>query len=206
MPRSSKAGSKPTRLGVLVTDLLMKSFNDILDVEYTKDFEERLDKIESGEAEYRETIESFYSKFSADLTQAVASMPNIKAEGLPSDEVCDKCDSKMVIKVGRFGLFLACSRYPECKNTRELERADTGPDDAAETCENCGKPMAVKRGRFGQFLACTGYPECKTTRKLISTQQGLEAAQPDQMLDEKCPRCESNLVIKHGPLRRVHGV
>ena len=189
---------KPTRLGVLVADLLTKSFNDILDVEYTKDFEERLDKIESGEAEYRETIETFYTKFSADLTQAVESMPNIKTEGLPSDEVCDKCNSKMIIKVGRFGLFLACSRYPECKNTRELESADTSQDNAAETCENCGKPMAVKRGRFGQFLACTGYPDCKTTRKLISTQQGLEAAKPDLMLDEKCPRCESNLVIKHG--------
>ena len=189
---------KPTRLGTLVTDLLTKSFDDILDVEYTKDFEERLDKIESGEADYRETIESFYTKFSADLTQAIESMPNIKAEGLPSDEVCDKCDSKMVIKVGRFGLFLACSRYPECKNTRELESADNSQDDAAETCENCGKPMAVKRGRFGQFLACSGYPDCKTTRKLISTKQGLEAAKPDQMLDEKCPRCESNLVIKHG--------
>jgi len=67
-----------------------------------------------------------------------------------------------------------------------------------ETCENCGKPMVVKRGRFGQFLACTGYPECKTTRKIISTQGGMKAAKPDQILDEKCPKCESNLVIKQG--------
>ena len=189
---------KPTRLGSLVTDLLTKSFDDILDVEYTKDLEDRLDKIEGGEADYRETIESFYVKFSADLSQAAESMPNIKADGLPSDEVCDKCNSKMVIKVGRFGMFLACSSYPDCQNTRELESAETGQDEAAETCENCGKSMVVKRGRFGQFLACSGYPDCKTTRKLISTKQGLAAAKPDQVLDEKCPRCESNLVIKHG--------
>ena len=189
---------KPTRLGTLVTDLLTKSFDDILDVEYTKDLEDRLDKIEGGEADYRGTIESFYGKFSTDLAQAAESMPNIKADGLPSDEVCDKCGAKMVVKVGRFGLFLACSSYPDCQNTRELENADAGPDEDAEACENCGKPMVVKRGRFGQFLACSGYPDCKTTRKLISTKQGLAAAKPDQMLDEKCPRCESNLVIKQG--------
>ncbi|HAK55253.1 MAG: type I DNA topoisomerase [Vicinamibacterales bacterium] len=189
---------KPTRLGSLVTDLLAKSFDDILAVEYTRDLEESLDKIEGGDADYRSTIENFYGKFSVDLTQAAKSMPNIKAEGLPSEEVCDKCKSPMVVKVGRFGMFLACSSYPDCQNTRELETADTGPDEEAEACENCGKPMVVKRGRFGQFLACSGYPDCKTTRKLIATKEGLAAAKPDQMLDEKCPRCESNLVIKHG--------
>ena len=65
-------------------------------------------------------------------------------------------------------------------------------------CENCGKPMAVKRGRFGPFLACTGYPECKTTRKIIISKGGVSAAKPDQMLDEKCPQCGSNLVVKQG--------
>ena len=189
---------KPTKLGLLVTDLLTKSFDDILDVEYTKDMEDLLDKIEEGEADYRGTIASFYQKFSADLAQAAEAMPNIKGEGLPSDEVCDKCGSPMVIKVGRFGLFLACSTYPDCQNTRELDTTEPGHDEGDETCENCGKPMVVKRGRFGQFLACSGYPDCKTTRKLIATKQGLAAAKPDQILDEQCPKCGSNLVIKHG--------
>ena len=109
---------------------------------------------------------------------------------------CDKCGKPMVIKAGKFGLFLACSGYPECENTRELETPEAGADGEGieEACENCGKPMAMKRGRFGQFLACTGYPECKTTRKIITTKQGMTAAKPDQMLDEKCPKCESNLV------------
>ena len=113
---------------------------------------------------------------------------------------CDKCGKPMVIKAGKFGLFLACSGYPECENTRELEtpEADAEGGEIEETCENCGKPMAMKRGRFGQFLACTGYPECKTTRKIIATKAGLAAAKPDQILDEKCPKCESNLVIKQG--------
>ena len=189
---------KPTRLGRLVTELLLKSFNDILDVEYTKALEESLDKIEDGEADYQGTIASFYKKFKKDLEQAEKAMPNIKVEGLPSDETCDKCKAPMIIKVGRFGMFLACSAYPDCENTRELETTEPSQDEEAENCENCGKPMVVKRGRFGQFLACSGYPDCKTTRKIIATKQGLSAAKPDQLLEEKCPKCESQLVIKQG--------
>ena len=104
----------------------------------------------------------------------------------------------MVIKVGKFGMFLACSAYPECTNTRELEQAETTGEQEEEACENCGRPMVVKRGRFGQFLACSGYPDCKTTRKVIATAQGLSAAKPDQLLDERCPKCDANLVIKQG--------
>ena len=189
---------KPTRLGRLVTELLLKSFNDILDVEYTKALEESLDKIEDGDADYQGTIASFYKKFEKDLERAKKAMPNIKVKGLPSDETCDKCKAPMIIKVGRFGMFLACSAYPDCENTRELETTEPSQDEEAENCENCGKPMVVKRGRFGQFLACSGYPDCKTTRKIIETKQGLSAAKPDQLLEEKCPKCESQLVIKQG--------
>ena len=189
---------KPTHLGRLVTELLLKSFNDILDVEYTKALEESLDKIEGGDADYQGTIASFYKKFEKDLEQAKKAMPNIKVKGLPSDETCDKCKAPMIIKVGRFGMFLACSAYPDCENTRELETTEPSQDEEAENCENCGKPMVVKRGRFGQFLACSGYPDCKTTRKIIETKQGLSAAKPDQLLEEKCPKCESQLVIKQG--------
>ena len=189
---------KPTLLGRLVSDLLVKSFDDIIQVGYTREMEENLDKIEEGEADYAGTLSSFYEKFRKDLDKASKKMPNIKAKGLPSDEICDKCGSKMIIKVGKFGMFLACSAYPECQNTRELEKTETTSDDQDETCENCGRPMVVKRGRFGQFLACSGYPDCKTTRKLISTAQGLSAAKPDRPLDEPCPKCGSNLVVKHG--------
>ena len=128
-------------------------------------------------------------------------MINLKEGVEPDPKVaCDKCGSPMVIKAGKFGLFLACSAYPECENTRELETPEANAEggEIEENCENCGKPMALKRGRFGQFLACTGYPECKTTRKIIATKQGLAAAKPDQILDEKCPKCESNLVLKQG--------
>ena len=192
---------KPTMLGMmLVEKLLSPAFDDILDVEYTRNLEEDLDKIEEGQEDYESTLSSFYKKFAKDLKRAAKEMVNLKEGVEPAPAIaCDKCGKPMVIKAGKFGLFLACSGYPDCENTRELETPEPGAEgEIDETCENCGKPMAVKRGRFGQFLACTGYPECKTTRKLISTKQGLTAAKPDQLLDEKCPKCDSFLVLKHG--------
>ena len=193
---------KPTFLGsMLVEKLLSPAFDDILDVNYTRELEEDLDKVESGASTYEKTLTSFYKKFQKDLKRAEKEMVNLKEGVEPTPAVaCDKCGKAMVIKAGKFGLFLACSGYPECENTRELETPETGADGdpIEEACENCGKPMAMKRGRFGQFLACTGYPECKTTRKIIATKQGIAAAKPDQILDEKCPKCDSNLVIKQG--------
>jgi DNA topoisomerase-1 len=192
---------RPSALGRIIEELLTKSFDDIIDVEYTRNLEEDLDKIEQGKTDYVNTLEGFYRKFKKDLARAGKDMLDLK-KGIEIGENCDKCGAPMLKKVGKFGPFIACSAYPECTNTRELEtsepESDTG-DDEIEPCENCGKPMVVKRGRFGQFLACSGYPECKTTRKLITTRQGgLKAAKPDQILDEKCPRCGSNLVIKQG--------
>jgi DNA topoisomerase I len=192
---------KPTMLGrMLVEKLLSPVFDDILDVNYTRELEEDLDKIEQGASDYESTLSSFYKKFQKDLKRAAKEMLNLKEGYEPDPAVgCDKCGKPMVIKAGKFGLFLACSGYPDCENTRELEAPESGAEgEIEETCENCGKPMVVKRGRFGQFLACTGYPECKTTRKIIATKQGMTAAKPDQILDEKCPKCESNLVLKQG--------
>jgi DNA topoisomerase-1 len=192
---------KPSALGMMITDLLTKSFDDIIDVDYTRSLEDDLDKIEQGKGNYAKMLAEFYKKFKKDLTRAGKEMIDLK-KGIEIGEKCDKCGSEMLKRVGKFGPFIACSGYPDCTNTREVEvqepESENG-DEEIEPCENCGKPMAVKRGRFGQFLACTGYPECKTTRKLIATKQGgLKAAKPDQILDELCPRCNANLVIKQG--------
>ncbi len=193
---------RPTILGRrLVDKLLHPVFDDILDVEYTARMEDQLDQIEKGKADYADTLATFYKTFQKDLKRAAKEMPNFK-EGQPTvpPTPCDKCgQGEMVEKAGKFGIFLACNRYPECDNTRELEPADApGTEELEETCENCGRPMVLKRGRFGMFLACTGYPECKTTRKIIATKQGVSAAKPDQVLEEKCPNCGKNLVIKQG--------
>ena len=192
---------KPTALGRVISDLLTKSFVDIIDVEYTRSLEDDLDKIEQGKADYASTLAGFYKKVKKDLARAGKEMIDLK-KGVKIGEACDKCGEPMLKRVGKFGLFIACSGYPDCTNTREVEvqepESESGEEEI-EPCENCGKPMAVKRGRFGQFLACTGYPECKTTRKLIATKQGgLRAAKQDQILDEPCPKCSANVVIKQG--------
>jgi DNA topoisomerase-1 len=201
-----KAGDRlrPTELGMIVNDLLVDSFDDIFNAEYTASLEEQLDEIEEGRAEWRDTLRNFYGKFAVDLEHARKHMKDVKRQEILTDEECEKCGSKMAIKFGRFGRFLACTNYPECKSTRDLAKPATtdAPEAEAaenpfegETCENCGKPMQLKRGRFGQFLACTGYPECKTTRKIMKP--GV-AAQPDRPLEEPCPQCGKNLVVKHG--------
>ena len=199
---------KPTALGLIITDLLIKSFDDILDVEYTRSLEEDLDRIEQGKADYKGTLTTFYKKFKKDLAKAGKEMQNLK-EGIKTEEICDRCGKGMVIKVGKFGPFVACSGYPDCTNTRELEKSEPGADTDEtqdEICENCGKPMVVKRGRFGQFLACTGYPECKTTRKIITLGRIDEGGEAGSDSRREVP--EVRVVPGHqaGALRRVHGV
>jgi DNA topoisomerase-1 len=196
---------RPTELGTVVTNMLVKHFEDIFDVQYTARMEEELDEVEEGKMTWVQALDEFYKKFAKDLKQASKNMENLKKQELPTEEVCEKCGSPMVIKWGQFGSFMACSGYPECKNTKEIaseEPAKEGGDAAAaeaepEPCENCGKPMALKRGRFGQFLACTGYPECKTTRKIASGTK--TAKKPDMELDETCPQCgQAKLKLKDG--------
>jgi DNA topoisomerase-1 len=191
----------PTELGIIVNDLLVESFDDLFNVQYTAHMEEELDEIEEGKMQWTEALAEFYEKFTRDLELARRNMRDVKRQEIPTEEKCENCGSPMVIKFGRYGQFLACTNYPECKTTRDIPKVhdDTGeeaPDNAQEeTCENCGRPMVLKRGRFGQFLACTGYPECKTTRRI---QRGGKIAAPDVILEELCPQCKKHLVIKQG--------
>jgi DNA topoisomerase-1 len=157
----------PTELGMQVNDLLVPHFPEVMDVEFTAQLEESLDKIEEGDADWVDTVGAFYKQFSRDLKSAGKTMDNIKA-GLETGEACPECGKPLLKRFGRFGGFLACSAYPECKYTKDLgggrERPPDEPTD--ESCPTCGKPMVVKHGRFGKFIACSGYPECKTTKPL----------------------------------------
>jgi DNA topoisomerase-1 len=131
-------------------------------------------------------------------------MKDIKRLEEATDEVCDKCNSKMVIKWGRYGKFLACSGYPDCKNTRQLaggEGTDTPEvheDVAAATCPRDGEPMILKKGRFGPFLACSRYPDCKETRRLVRGDGGKLQIEQLEPIDEKCPECQSDLMWRRG--------
>ena len=209
----------PTELGLLVNDLMVASFGDIMDVGYTARMEEELDQIEEGKLHWTDALREFQKKFEVDLERARKEMRDVKREAIPTDQTCDKCNNMMVLKWGRFGQFLACSNYPECKNTRDINTNGKGQDRAelpsaaktakvkaepdpveaeAEPCENCGKPMVLRRGRFGPFLACSGYPECKTTRKVTVSKDGKSEAKADVVIDEECPKCNAKLAIKQG--------
>jgi len=196
----------PTDLGMLVSDLLVKNFSDIFDVAYTARMEEELDEVEEGKLSWIDALDEFYKKFKKDLRLAEREMEDIKGEGIPTDEKCEKCGKPMVVRLGRNGAFLACTGYPECDGTRDLTpelaaqygtAGPPAPDVAEENCQKCGKPMAVKRGRFGYFLACTGYPECRNTKKIVM-KEGAATAVADVPLEEKCPKCGNNLALKHG--------
>jgi DNA topoisomerase I len=198
----TKEGGKfrPTELGMVVTDLLLESFNDIFDVRYTARMEEELDEIEEGKLDWRAAMGEFYERFTKDLVNAETHMTDIKRMEKPTDLTCDKCGKPLVIKWGKHGSFLACTGYPECNYTRELtvdlpdvDKADLGDQGDEEYCQNCGRPMVLKKGRFGTFYACSGYPDCKTTKQIGGAQK-----KPDVVLDEKCPQCANNLVQKFG--------
>jgi DNA topoisomerase-1 len=162
----------PTELGTLVNDLIVAHFPEVIDVAFTAKMEEQLDQIEAGEVEWVETIRSFYTPFAASLAVAQTTMRNLKTEEKTTDLSCEKCERKMVIKWGRFGRYLACPGYPDCKNTKEFVETPEGikivpKETITDTpCSVCGKPMALKTGRFGRFMACTGYPDCKTTQPI----------------------------------------
>lgn len=189
----------PTELGILVTDLLVENFADLLNVEYTARMEEKLDEIENGKLAWSDALKDFHDKFAKDLKRAEVMMRNVKREEIPTDQICSKCGLKMVKKWGRFGQFLACSGYPDCKNTQEPEgEGDSAKTTIEEVCEKCGMAMAIKRGRFGQFLACSGYPNCRNTKKLKYDKDGKIQQHVDKILDETCPRCKKNLAIKEG--------
>jgi DNA topoisomerase-1 len=155
----------PTDLGMQVNDLLVPHFPEVMDVEFTAQLEESLDKIEEGDSDWVKTVEAFYKQFARDLKSAGRNMDNLK-RGMETGEACPECGKPLVEKWGRFGKFLACSAYPECKYTKDLGGGREKPADEPtdEICPTCGKPMVIKHGRFGKFIACSGYPECKTTK------------------------------------------
>ncbi len=161
---------RPTELGVLVNDLLVTHFPDILNVTFTARMEEELDKIEEGTMKWADAVRDFYTPFHVSLVKAQEEMKDFKTEQTPTDINCDKCGKPMIIKWGRNGQFLACSGYPDCKNTKPFVRTENGGVEAApeettnELCPKCGSGMVVKRGRFGKFLACSRYPECNHTQ------------------------------------------
>ena len=196
---------RSTRLGQLVCKQLIAHFPDIMDVQFTGRMEDQLDAVANGKQEWVAFLRGFYDPFNAGLDRAWSA---VRAEDAASAseaavEECGLCGKPMVIKVGRYGAFLACTGYPACKNTKDLgeddgERDEQEPDAVDETCEKCGKPMALRRGRFGPFLSCTGYPACKNSRNLGAKQERDSASVP-------CPKCGGALVERRSRRGAFYG-
>jgi DNA topoisomerase-1 len=199
----------PTEIGTVVTGLLVKNFPYIFDTKYTAKLEEELDDIEDGKEKWTDLLGGFYGHFEKELKVAGNNMEDVKRWEKPTDQICDVCGSPLVLKWGKFGSFYACSSYDKknknsCTFTKENFEAKpnlTLPGEEAETeeeyCENCGRVMVLRNGPWGPFMACPGYnedPPCKTVRRLNQKQQ----QKPPQPLDEKCPKCGEQLVLRNG--------
>ncbi len=186
----------PSELGTVVTDLLVASFPDILNTEFTADMENQLDEIEEGKTDWKKTLGGFWKPFKKTLESAKKHMKNVKRQEVPTDVKCEKCGNTMVIKWGKLGSFLACSNYPECKNTQDFKKDDQGkiviiPKEFTDKlCQKCGKPMVIKSGKYGKFLACSDYPNCKFTQAIT--------------LGIPCPICkEGEIAQKQSRYRRL---
>jgi len=162
-----------------------------VDTEFTSRMEHSLDKIAEGEMDWRPLLEAFYGPFHMQLKSKESELEKEQQE-LAKDVVCEKCGSPMVVKRGRFGRFLACSKYPECKFTKPLpgDKALAAPEPTDEKCPVCGAMMVKKVGRFGPFLSCSRYPECKTIKNIEKFV--LDAAGNHIT----CPKCKEGEIIE----------
>ena len=175
---------RTTPLGQAVNQVMLEQFPDIVDVTFSADMEKRLDTVENGTANWVDTVDEFYQGFAKSLEQAEKNMEGkrVKVADIPTDEVCEKCGKPMVIKSGRYGKFLACSGFPDCKNTRPLVR-DTGG-----LCPLCGGHMLQRKSAKGRiYYGCGNFPTCKFMTW-------------DEPVPETCPNCGATLFKKRGTL------
>ena len=160
----------PTDIGEIVSKFLSNYFGDIVDVNFTADIEDKLDAVARGERAWQPLLKDFWGPFKkrVDDTQENVKRSDVTHE--ETDEICPDCGKPLAIKLGRYGKFLACTGYPECKHARPLnengEAEAPEPELSDQKCDKCGAPMAIKHGRFGKFLGCSAYPECKNIQPL----------------------------------------
>lgn len=206
----------PTTLGRVVTDLLVEHFGNIVDYDFTSSLEQQLDDIAEGSKKWVPVLREFYGPFRSTLEQAQRQMRNVKREEIVTDLDCPKCgQGKLVIRFGRNGEFLACSRYnregdgESCDFTSDFHRDEQGqividkasaPETSDVLCNVCGRPMVIKKSRFGPFLGCSGYPECNNTRRIGRDGKPVPLPEPTGV---QCPKCgEGELLRRRGKFGR----
>ena len=170
----------PTELGNMITDMMKEYFSDIVDIAFTAGMEEQLDGVEEGTRDWRQVLSDFYGPFEKTLENAEQKIEKVEIQDEVSDVVCDKCGAQMVYKLGRFGRFLACPNFPECRNTKPITVEIEAP------CPKCGAKLLEKTSHKGRkFYGCERYPDCD----FVSWEMPVK---------EKCPKCGSYMVFKRG--------
>jgi DNA topoisomerase-1 len=189
----------PTDIAFVVINLLKNHFPKIVDFKFTANLEKDLDEISSGKKDWVPVVDNFYQDFHRNLENKYNEIN--KQDIMPeeeSKEICDKCGSKMIIKTGRYGKFLACSNFPDCKNAKPLDKGGVAKVDKeleklkeqfkGEKCEKCGSEMTIKKGKYGYFKGCSNYPKCKNIKNIKQPGDNIE--------DITCPKCEKGKIVK----------
>jgi len=176
---------QPKEIGMIVNDLLTAHFPKVVDINFTAKIEEEFDEIANNKKEWVPVIREFYDPFIKNLKAKEMEISKKEITEEATNKKCKKCGKPMVVKLGRFGKFLACTGYPDCKSTEPLGRDKALAEElGAVKCEKCGKPMAIRHGRFGPFLACTGYPDCKNIKNI------------EKKVGVACPKCETGEIVE----------
>jgi DNA topoisomerase-1 len=178
---------------MVVNDLLVKHFTHYVDYNFTASLEEELDQVSRGEKKWKPLLSEFWVPFFTLLKQKEGEVTKSEATTEATDEVCPECGKPLVVKLGKFGRFYACSGYPECKYIRSLDKEKkeaAEPVVSEEKCNLCGSPMLIRDGRYGKYLACSSYPSCKNIQPLVKPKG----------TGVKCPECGQGELMEKKPV------
>ncbi|MHB8324356.1 MAG: type I DNA topoisomerase [Candidatus Dormibacteria bacterium] len=188
----------PAPLGRAVNEALTTQFPAVVDFGFTADLEKRLDAVETGEAAWVPVVRSWYEPFAKVLDAAQESMPRVKVQAQLAGGECPRCGAELVVRSGRFGDFVGCSRYPECDYIQGKEDK-LPPEEIGEACPLCGKPLVRRSSRRGPFIGCSAYPKCRYVRPQAAPDGSARPARPAaEVTGEKCPECGQDLLKRMG--------
>ncbi len=185
----------PTEVAFTVTEMLEKYFAEIVDSGFTANMEETLDKVADGESNWQDILKDFYDPFIKKIEEGKKNIKSLKV-AIPTGENCPKCEAELLLRKGRYGEFIACSNFPKCKYTKNIDGSENEePEVSEEKCEKCGSDMVIKDSRRGKFLACSAYPKCKNAKSLT----------PPKELDVPCPECGGKIQEREGRRGKFFG-
>jgi len=185
----------PTEIAFTVIEMLEEHFAEIVDSNFTANMEETLDKVADGESNWQTILKEFYHPFIEKIEDGKKNIKSLKV-AIPTGENCPKCEAELLLRKGRYGEFIACSNFPKCKYTKNIDGTEQEqPEETDEKCDKCGLPMVIKNSKRGKFLACSGYPKCKNAKSLV----------PPKELEIPCPECGGKIQEREGRRGKFFG-